>query len=87
MARELGNEQRGQDGDVGNAGLTDKKVDARSGYFDSLKERLGTLPRAVERHKPGARQTQPGEAASEPEKSQEPEKPTFVTYGDDGMPE
>ncbi len=79
MERNLGDEQRGQDGDVGSAGLTEKKVDARSGYFDNLKERLGHRPKPVS----GRIEHEPDVAPQEP---QEPEKPTFVIYGDDGKP-
>ena len=80
MARELGNEQRGQDGDVGNAGLTEKKVEVNSPYFEKLKERLGT------KKKPAA-EPFTIDGHGEAECAEEPGKPAFVTYGEDGKPE
>lgn len=67
-----GDERRGQDGDVGDSGLTEKKVAVETSYFEKLKERLNQWPRPV-----GGK--------VEPE-SEEPAGPGYVIYGDDGKP-
>lgn len=84
MARELGDARRGEDGDVGSAGLTDKKVDAKSGYFDNLRDRMGQ-----KKKRPVAGGPEPFTIDSnmEAECAEEPAKPAFVVYGDDGKPE
>jgi hypothetical protein len=80
MARELGDARRGEDGDVGNAGMTEKKVEVDSAYMEKLRERLKPRQKA-------AAEPFTIDGNGEAECAEEPAKPAFVTYGPDGKPE